>query len=200
MQPPNGNSSLPQGSSPKIGPIDPTILNQLKEIKGVKDIFPAANLVAALLRQISINITRAPRHLHTAAQVLGRSNKVYEAIIDSLEQVNAYTSEELANCWDSFERCTTAIPILERYVPLRSVSDFIQSNPMLPIASYWTYPTLLILQTKNSPSFLQIPARRKLLATCMLGRKKGINWQMRCQPSKTKRSRFLNYPFCIMAC
>ncbi|KJA23570.1 hypothetical protein HYPSUDRAFT_39761 [Hypholoma sublateritium FD-334 SS-4] len=133
----NGNSSLPPGNSPGAGSIDSTgILNQLKE-KGVKDRFPAASLVAALLQQIGINFTLAPRHVHTVAQVLGRSNKVYEAIVDSMGKFDAATSDALDDCWDLLERYTTAIPVLERILldlPLFAVS-LDSKHAQLPPAS-----------------------------------------------------------------
>ncbi len=169
-------SQPPHQDSLGNGAIEQAIVKQLKKIAvEVKDRFPATNLVATLLRQIGANVALAPRHLHTAAQVVGRSKKVYEAIVNSIEKVDATNSEALDNCWDLFKRYTTAIPVFERYVSLESISVFQQIMIMFRPEFYWTSLTLPSLQTNNILSFLQLPARRRLSAICMPGLQKGIN-------------------------
>ena len=169
-------SQPPKQESLGNGAIEQAVVKQLKEIEGkVKDRFPAANLVATLLRQIGANVALAPRHLHTVAQVVGRSKKVYEAIVNSMAKVEETSSEQLDNCWDLLERYTTAIPVLERYVSLKSISVFYYIMTMLRTESYWTSLTPPSLQTNNILSFLRPPARRRLSAFCTPGLQKGIN-------------------------
>lgn len=94
--------------------IDMTVQAELKKIKDVKDQFPAVNLLAALLRQSIVNATVAPRNVHTAAQIVTRSNKVYEAIIQTMLKLDSSSLDALDNNWDLFDKYTTAIPILEQ--------------------------------------------------------------------------------------
>ncbi|KJA23567.1 hypothetical protein HYPSUDRAFT_201288 [Hypholoma sublateritium FD-334 SS-4] len=94
--------------------IDMTVQAELKKIKDVKDQFPAVNLLAALIRLSSVNATVAPRNVHTAAQIVTRSNKVYEAIIQTMLKLESTSIDALDNNWDLFDKYTTAIPVLEQ--------------------------------------------------------------------------------------
>lgn len=104
---------------PPLPAYDLTALSEIKKIKDVGDKYPAVNLIAALLRQIALNVNTAPHDVHTNAQILTRSNKVYEAIIQSMGTLDQAADSDTIdiNQWDLFENYTTAIPILERYAP-----------------------------------------------------------------------------------
>ena len=99
-------------------PLDMTIQAEIKKIKDVKDKFPAVNLLAALLRQISAGTLIAPRNVHTAHQIVTRSNKAYEAIIHLMDKLDSSSIDALDDNWSLFDKYTTAIPILEQQVPL----------------------------------------------------------------------------------
>ncbi|KAF9485460.1 hypothetical protein BDN70DRAFT_890072 [Pholiota conissans] len=94
---------------------------ELNRIKSSKGKYPAADLVYALLQYNTINVNANPgkpgvptRDVHTSAEVVVRSNKVYEAILSAMDTLDASSIEALVDNWTLFDNYTNAIPILER--------------------------------------------------------------------------------------
>ena len=98
-------------------PLDMTIQAEIKKIK-VADKFPAVKLLEALLKQLIAGTLIAPRNVHTAHQIVTRSNKAYEAIIHLMDKLDSSSIDALDDNWSLFDKYTTAIPILEQQVPL----------------------------------------------------------------------------------
>ncbi|KAF8202491.1 hypothetical protein BJ912DRAFT_443839 [Pholiota molesta] len=105
------STSSSQSPAPEF---DLTIKGELDKIKGYKEKFPAANLLYAILRYLSVNVNSAERNIHTSAQVLIRANKLYEAIIQSMDTLDKSSLDDLEKNWALFDNYTTVIPLLER--------------------------------------------------------------------------------------